>query len=108
MTNELIRRFDPTAAQRIPASTKLPIVRPISVLMEMFPAIGDRFGCLLGGRLHASQAAKYPPHFAHIEPSQGGFHPFVSLLRYPILCLGHLVEIFLAVVIVENLSGLGK
>jgi hypothetical protein len=54
------------------------------------------------------QAAKHPPHFAHIEPSQGGFDPFESLFRCPILRLGHLMEIFLTVVIVEHLTRLGK
>ena len=33
MTNELVRRLDPTATQWIAASAQLPIVRPISMLM---------------------------------------------------------------------------
>jgi hypothetical protein len=81
MTDEFVRRLNPTAPQRIAASAKLTIVRPISMVVKIVPTIGDRFERLIRRGLHTFQATKHPPHFAHIEPSQGRFDPFKSLLR---------------------------
>ena len=46
ITNELVGRLDPTAAQRIAASTQLAIVGSPSIGMEIGPAMGNRFGRL--------------------------------------------------------------
>src|SRR5918999_1176040 len=81
MTDEFVRRLDPTAPQRIAASANLTIVRSIAMVIKIVRAIGDRFERLLRSGLHTFQATKYPPHFAHIEPSQGRFDPFKRLLR---------------------------
>ena len=43
MTNEFVRRFNPTTANRIAPATKLPIVGPIPMGMEIHPAIVNRF-----------------------------------------------------------------
>ena len=44
MTNEFVGRLDPTAPQRVAPSAKLPIVRPVPMRIQVFPAIGNRFG----------------------------------------------------------------
>ena len=43
MTNEFVRRFDPSTAQRIAPSTELAVGRSAPVLIEIVPAIGHRF-----------------------------------------------------------------
>ena len=54
------------------------------------------------------QAPKHRPHVAQIQPREGRFNPLQGLNGVAIVHLGHLVEIRRAVVIVEDLSGLGE
>lgn len=81
MTDEFVRRLDPTTPQRIAASAELTIVRPLSMVVKIIPAIGDGFKRLIRSGLHTFQATKYPSYFPHIETSQGRFDPFESLRR---------------------------
>jgi hypothetical protein len=55
MTNEFVRRFNPTTANGIAPSTHLPIVEPILVVLEIHPAIVNRFERFFKGGLHAPQ-----------------------------------------------------
>ena len=57
MTNELVGRFDPPTAQRIAPATELAIGSP-PVLMEILPAIGNRFCGFVGLRLHTFKPPK--------------------------------------------------
>ena len=59
MTDELVGRLDSPAAQRIAPFAQLAIGGPIPMRMEINPTIGNRFGSLLGVRLHALQAPKH-------------------------------------------------
>ena len=76
MTNEFVRRFDPTTANWVAAATQLAVGRPVPMAMEKYPAMVNRFEGFFRGRLHAPQATQHPADFAQVEPRQGGFDPF--------------------------------
>ena len=81
MTNELVRRFNPTTTNRIAPAPQFPVVHPVAMGMEMHPAIVNRFEGLFRGRLHALQAPQHPADFTQVEPRQGRFDPFQGSLR---------------------------
>src|SRR2546429_9978016 len=77
MTNEFVRRFNPTTANGIAPSTPLPIGGPIPMVLEIHPAIVNCFERFFRGGLHAplptlepSDIPKRGPHLSGPEPFQ--------------------------------------
>jgi hypothetical protein len=49
------------------------------MLVEIVPAIGNRFGGFVGLRLHPLQASQDQAHFAQGQPGHGRFDPLDGL-----------------------------
>src|SRR4051812_27260039 len=108
MTNKFVRRFDPPTAQWIAPSTARAGGRSAPVLIEIGPAMGNRFCGFVGLRLHTSQAPQDQTHLAPGEPGHGRFAPLYRLSRGAIVGLGHPMEVLDTVRVIEYLTRLGK
>jgi hypothetical protein len=78
------------------------------MVIEVHPAIVNRFQRFFGRRLHAPQTTQHPPYLTYIQTGQGRFNPLSSVQRVAVLGFGYLVEILGTMVIVEYLARLGK
>ena len=58
--------------------------------------------------MHAFEPPEHGADFAQIQPRQRGFDPLVSVLAIAVLRLGHTMQIFSTVVVVQNLTGTRK
>src|ERR671924_882285 len=108
MTNEFVRRFDPPTPQRIAPATELLVDRSAPMLIEIVPAIGNRFGGFVGRWPHAFQPCQDDAHLAQMEPGHGRFDPLDGLHRCAIVGFGHPMEVLRTVVVIEYLTRLGK
>ena len=79
MTDEFVRRFNATTAQRLASTAKLAIMRTTAMCIEMNPAVVNGFEPFVRGRLHAPQATQDGSHLSLIQPRQGRFDPFERL-----------------------------
>jgi hypothetical protein len=75
------------------------------MLVEMNPAVVNRFGRFVRGRLHAPQAIQDGAHLSLIQPRQGRFDPFERLSGVSILSASDPVKILGTMVIIEHLAG---
>src|SRR5262249_8296358 len=108
MTNEFVRRFDPPTPQRIASATELLVDRAAPVLIEIVPAVGNRFGSFVGRWPHAFQSCQDDARLAQIEPGHRRFDPLDGVHRCAIVGFGHPMEVLRTVVVIEHLPGLGK
>jgi hypothetical protein len=108
MANELVRRFDATTAQRIAPAAELAIVGTPPMVIEIYPAVVNRFQRFFRRGLHAPQATEDCPHLAHVQTGHGCFDPLDGLHRGAIVGFGHPMEVLCTVVVIEYLTRLGK
>ena len=101
MTDKFVRRFDPATAQRVAPAAKRAIMGAAAMLVEMHPAVVNRFGRFVRGRLHAPQATQHCPDMALVQTGQGGFNPFNSPVGI-VAATGKVVEIVVAAALQDH------
>src|SRR5262252_1979359 len=108
MADTFVRRFHPPTAPWIASAAQCPIVRPTPMVIEVHPAILNRFQCFIRGGLHPPQTSKHLPSLAQVQTGESGLGPCLRSYGVAVLRFGHFVEIRRTVVIIESLTGLGK
>jgi hypothetical protein len=108
MTDEFVRRFHASTAERIAPTAQCAVLRPAPMLIEVYPAIVNSLTRLLRGGGHAAQPTQDLPHFPQGQTGQRRFDPLMGLFRGALLGFGHPMEILRTMVGVEHLTGLGK
>src|SRR6266511_129939 len=104
MTDNLIRRLDPAAADGVAPLAGKAIVDPLPMPLEIAEQFGDRDGGLGIPRFHPWQPPDDAIHSAPKEARQRGLIPLRLPLRMvPIRQHRDLVQMLTAMVIVQNL-----
>ena len=107
-TQECVRRCPPTPAQGRAPATHLPLVGPIPLVLEISPAMVQRFERFFRGGLPPPHPTPAPSALPQGEPSHGGVAPCHSPRRCRLLDLGALMERRLPVRGVEPVARPGK
>jgi hypothetical protein len=107
-TQECVRRCPPTPAQGRAPAPHLPLVGPIPLVLEISPAMVQRFERFFRGGLPPPHPTQAPSALPQGEPSHGGVAPCHSPRRCRLLDLGALMERRLPVRGVEPVARPGK
>ena len=75
MADEFVRRFHAATPQRIAPAAKLAIVSPAPMVIQIYPAVVNRFERFCRRGLHAPQSPEDCPHLAQGQTGQGRFDP---------------------------------